>query len=208
VRDPSDLLIQLALEHRDLTHATRALRRRTGDRSVEAVRRIAIPIVEHEVAHRLLVHPLLARDERGRSLLRERREEQRLLAGRLRQLLSAEPRGPNSSGRRPPRDAATALDDDLVEHTDREEIVAFPHVRHLATAEELHEIGSLRPTVREAVSALLDEDDAPIRDGRWAELPRDELLPLFDLRENLVIEVPDLIIDVADAEVPRSAASN
>lgn len=207
MRDPKDLLRQLALEHRDLTHATRVLRRGGGDRSPEALRAMAATIVEHEVAHRLLVHPLLARDDRGRTLLRERREEQLLLAGRLRHLLTSQPTGSEGRGRWSPRDAASGLDDQLVEHTDREEIVAFPHVRRLARAGELDELGSLRDHVREVVSTSLAADDTPIRDGRWASAPRDELLALFDLGEDLVIEIPDLIIDVSDVDAPRPAAS-
>lgn len=205
--DPRDLLRQLALEHRDLTHATRVLRRGGGDRSPDGLRRIAATIVEHEVAHRLLVHPLLARDDRGRTLLRERREEQRLLADRLRHLLAGEPSGSEARGRWSPPDPATGLDDQLVEHTDREEIVAFPHVRRLAGAGELDELGALRDRVREVVSAALAADDTPIRDGRWASAPRDELLALFDLRESLGIEGPDLIIDVSGLEAPRPTAS-
>lgn len=208
MRSSRDLLRQLALEHRDLTLATRDLRRGDGDRSPDVLRRTAATIVEHEIAHRLLVHPVLARDERGRTLLRERREEQLLLAGRLRHLLTDEPRGCEDHGRRsPPRDAASGLDDQLVEHTDREEIVAFPHVRRLAGAGELDELGSLRGRVREVVSTSLAQDDTPIRDGSWASAPRDELLTRFDLCESLVIEIPDLVIDVSDLEVPRPTAS-
>lgn len=207
MRDRKDLLLQLALEHRDLTHATRRLRRGSDDRSSEALRAIAVPVVEHEIAHRLLVHPLLARDGRGRTLLRERREEQRLIADRLRHLLATEASGRADDRHPPHRELATSLDDQLVEHTDREEIVAFPHVRRVASAEELVELGSLRPRVREVVSARLEADDTPIRDGRWADVPRDELLSLFDLRESLVIEIPDLVIDVAELETPNHTAS-
>lgn len=207
MRSPKDLLRQLALEHRDLTHATRVLRRGDGDRSPDALRRTAATIVEHEIAHRVLVHPLLARDERGRTLLHERREEQLLLAGWLRHLLTGQPTGSEGRGRRSPRDAASGLDDQLVEHTDREEIVAFPHVRRLAAAGELDELGSLRARVREVVSSSLAADDSPIDDGRWASAPRDELLTLFGLRESLVIEIPDLVIDLSDLEAPRPTAS-
>jgi hypothetical protein len=205
VRSPRDLLRQLALEHRDLTQATRMLRR--GGDEPDALRRTAATIVEHEIAHRVLVHPLLARDERGRTLLAERREEQLLLAGWLRHLLTGEPRGSEDRSRWSPRDAATGLDDQLVGHTDREEILAFPHVRRLARAGELDELGSLRARVREVLSTSLAADDTPIHDGRWASVPRDDVLTLFGLRESLVIEIPDLVIDLSDLEAPHRTAS-
>lgn len=184
-----DLLLQLALEHRDLDAISRALCRRRADLDPEQVRLAAVTIVEHELAHRLLVHPLLRRDHRGRALFGERREEQLLLADRLRHALRQVEAASDDD---PRRDPVAGLDHQLVAHADREEIVSFPHVRRVADPDELRELGALRQRLQEIVVERLLAEDSPVVDGRWASAPRRDLPELLELPDDLVIELPDL----------------
>lgn len=195
---PTDLLVELSLEHRELTRVSAELRRR-GDEAADAVRAITIDLVEHELAHRLLVHPLLRRDERGRLLFTERREEQLLLADRLRHAL-ATTRALADGRRHAPTRVVVGLDQQLVAHTDREEIVSFPHVRRVVDREELARLGALRRHLGDAVRRRLSDDDAPVVDGSWATTSRRDLPELLDLDHDLIIELPDLA-------TPEGAAS-
>lgn len=202
MRRSNDLLVELSLEHRELTQAAEELRQQSEQVSAEAVRDAAVRIVEHELAHRLLVHPLLRRDRRGRQLFGERREEQLLLADRLRHALTAVRAVPR--GEAPPDrgvDAVSGLDQQLVAHTDREEIIAFPHLRRIVDREELTELGEVRRHIREVVSQRLMAEDSPVVDGSWASVARRDLPALLDLPEDLVIEIPDL-------EVPQHPANS
>lgn len=189
-----DLLLQLALEHRDLTAISQMLRERRGELDPDEVRLAAVTIVEHELAHRLLVHPLLRRDGRGRSLFGERREEQLLLADRLRHALAEADAAADDAATAgtTPRSRVSGLDHQLVAHADREEIVAFPHVRRVADADELRELGALRQRLRDVVAARLLSEDSPVVDGTWASTPRRELPELLELPDDLVIDLPDL----------------
>lgn len=189
VAETEDLLIQLALEHRDLTAVSNDLRRRSREVTLDDLRVATVAIVEHEIAHRLLVHPLLRRDRRGRSVFSERREEQLLLADRLRHVLGdAEP---DDDARRR-GDPVAGLDHQLVAHADREEIVAFPHVRRVSDQDELDELGGVRRRLRSVVGERLLADDSPAVDGRWATTPRRQLPELLELPDDLVIDLPDL----------------
>jgi hypothetical protein len=203
-----DLLHLLADEHRDLTAATRRLRQGRRGQGRDAVRRTALRVVEHELAHRLLVHPLLRRDRWGRHLFADRREEQLLLADRLRRLLLQAPEGEVLIDlvAEPPRvarglrarpfptsgaDPAAGLDLQLVEHTDREEILEFPHVRHLASRDELTLLGPRRHELREVVLAQLRAEPR-VLDGRWATTARRDLPDLLGLPDEVVLGIPDL----------------
>jgi hypothetical protein len=184
MRGTRDLLHQLADEHRDLTDASRRLHHLLGIPG-DALRSTAARIVEHELAHRLLVHPLLRRDRRGRKLFSDRREEQLLLADRLGRTLAlaqADPQDP---------DVARTLDLQLVEHTDREEILEFPHLRHITSGDELVALGELHAKLRAALRHALERDDSLVVDGSWASAPRSELPELLQLPEDLVIVLPD-----------------
>ncbi|WP_052664939.1 hypothetical protein [Nitriliruptor alkaliphilus] len=194
--EPTDLLVELSLEHRELTRASADLRRR-GDHTADAVRAITIDLVEHELAHRLLVHPLLRRDERGRLLFTERREEQLLLADRLRHALATTQ---GDGARHVPEHVVEGLDQQLVAHADREEIVCFPHVRRVVDRDELARLGALRRPLGDAIRRRLDDDDTPVVDGSWATTSRRDLPALLDLDHDLIIELPDLA-------TPEGAAS-
>jgi hypothetical protein len=194
-RRRTDLLLQLALEHRELTNASRFLRQRGPDLTRGALRDAAIRIVEHELAHRLLVHPLLRRDHRGRQLFRERREEQLLLADRLRHLLATTPESAPPNDRRTRRvgtDPVLRLDQQFAAHADREEIVSFPHLRRLVEPDELAELGAQRLRQREHVTARLTAPGSPVDDGSWADAPRRDLPQLLELPEDVIITIPDL----------------
>lgn len=206
--DGADLLDVLADEHRDLTHTTRRLRQGGRDQAQPGIRRAATRIIEHELAHRLLVHPLLRRDRYGRRLFGERREEQLLLADRLRRALvttgeddvlidltSVPPRpvlGLRARRASPPEDPAAGLDLQLVEHTDREEIVDFPHVRHLTSRDELVALVRPRHDLRAVLIARLERDPSLLADGRWATTARRDLPELLMLPDEIVAVVPDL----------------
>lgn len=190
-----DLLQQLALEHRELPSRWADL---AADATAERRRATADRIVEHELAHRLLVHPLLQRDDRGRALLGERREEQLLLADPLGRVLAAA-----SSPRQ--------LVDEFTAHTDREEILVFPHLRRTATREELRALGALRPQLRDAVLAALDRLPRFTTHGRWATVPRHELAAELELPGELVEALPsgrprERTVDVASLEGTRADA--
>jgi hypothetical protein len=206
--DGNDLLHVLADEHRDLTQATRRLRQGRRNQAEDAVWRTAVRIAEHELAHRLLVHPLLRRDRYGRRLFGERREEQLLLADRIRWLLAhasetdevidlttAQPRalrGLRSRQATPTGDPAAGLDLQFVEHSDREEILDFPHVRHLSSRDELLALVPPRRELREVVTAKLEDAPALLTSGRWATTARRDLPGLLALPDELVAVVPDL----------------
>jgi hypothetical protein len=206
--DGTDLLHVLADEHRDLTHATRRLRQGRQSQTEDLVRRTALRIVEHELAHRLLVHPLLRRDRYGRRLFGERREEQLLLADRLRWLLAhasedgrvidltSEPprtlRGLRARRTTPAGDPAAGLDLQLVEHSDREEILDFPHVRHLSSRDELVALAPPRRELRDVLTARLDRDPTVLTNGSWASTARRDLPELLALPDDLVAVIPDL----------------
>jgi hypothetical protein len=204
----ADLLHVLADEHRDLTHATRRLRQGRRNQTEDAVRRTAVRIVEHELAHRLLVHPLLRRDRYGRRLFGERREEQLLLADRLRRLVAHatepdavidlttdQPRallGLRSRRGTPAGDPAAGLDLQFVEHSDREEILDFPHVRHLSSRDELIALAPARGELRDVLFARLDRDLTMVTSGGWATTARRDLPELLALPDELVAVIPDL----------------
>lgn len=188
----TDLLLQLALEHRELAQASRLLRQRGRDLTRTALLEAAIRIVEHELAHRLLVHPLLRRDGRGRELFSERREEQLLLADRLRHLLAAIPGNAQEGTDVLRTDPVVRLDQQLAAHTDREEIVSFPHLRRAVDTDELAELGGLRLRLRDLLLGRLSSSAEAIADGSWADVPRRDLPQLLDLPEDLVIALPDL----------------
>jgi hypothetical protein len=220
VRRTKDLLLQLALEHRDLAGRARALRQRWSEDPVEALRDAATGIVEHELAHRLLVHPLLRLDARGRLLFQERREEQLLLADRLRHALVVAGIVPSEEDDPLGPAAVTGLGDEFVAHTDREEILAFPHLRRLVRPDQLLELGALRGRLRGLVGARLTADRSPVSDGRWATVARRDLPDLLDLPDDLVEALPsspsggggqDLVVDLPDAvsgrPLPTSPAS-
>lgn len=200
VRDDRDLLHVLAHEHRDLTASSRRLRQGRRAQARDGVPRAATRIVEHELVHRLLVHPLLRRDQWGRRLLADRREEQVLVADRLRRVL----RHPSIAVRpatwghgtvgvhRSTTDPIAALDLQLVEHTDREEILEFPHVRHVAGADELAALGDVRRRLRPVLLDRLRGSDSLVADGGWASTSRLELPGLLELPDDLVVVLPDL----------------
>jgi hypothetical protein len=206
--DGTDLLHLLADEHRDLTNATRRLRQGRRNQSEDAVRRTALRIVEHELAHRLLVHPLLRRDRYGRRLFGDRREEQLLLADRLRRLveqasgpdavidLTTEPPrallGLRARQAAPTGDPAAGLDLQFVEHSDREEILDFPHVRHLSSRDELVALAPPRRELHDVLAGRLDRDPAIVASGRWATTARRDLPELLALPDELVAVIPDL----------------
>jgi hypothetical protein len=178
VQDDADVLEQLAGEHRDLTTRSSDLRR-DGDQ--QALRSLATAVAEHEIAHRLLVHPLLRRDERGLSLFEDRREEQLLLADRLGRALTA---GGTDSR------ALGTFDREFASHTDREEILSFPHLRREVTPDELRELGDLRRRLRPICLAALEDDPRVVTHGRWATVPRHELPPLLGVPDELVEALP------------------
>jgi hypothetical protein len=206
--DGNDLLDVLADEHRDLTQATRRLRQGRRNQAEDAVQRTALRIAEHELAHRLLVHPLLRRDRYGRRLFNERREEQLLLADRIRWLLThaseadevidlttAQPRalrGLRSRRATPTGDPAAGLDLQFVEHSDREEILDFPHVRHLSSRDELIALAPPRRELREVLTATLEGDRTLLTSGGWATTARRDLPELLSLPDELVAVIPDL----------------
>ncbi len=198
MRSPRDLLLQLSLEHRDLTTASRQLRDRVAGGAQDAVRDAAARIVEHELAHRLLVHPLLRRDGWGCRLFEERREEQLLLADRIQHALIvagiiASPPVDEHDDLQvviDPVDVVAGLDDQLVEHTDREEILAFPHLRHLASAAELETLGMVRHRLAGILRPQLAAAASPVADGGWATVARRDLPGLLELPDDLVAELP------------------
>ncbi len=198
-----DLLHQLADEHRDLAAASRSLTQPGRGTGIDVVRRTAARIVEHELAHRLLVHPLLHRESWGQRIFTDRREEQLLLAERLRGLLA--PSRPTRLGPPAARVAATEiLDHQLTEHTDREEILDFPHLRRITPFAELSSLGELRGRLRQVIGERLEADPTVIEDGRWATTPRRELPELLGLDEDLVIDLPTA---ERAAEAERAASS-
>ncbi|MEX1162781.1 MAG: hypothetical protein WEB03_04300 [Nitriliruptor sp.] len=190
----ADLLHQLADEHRDLAAAARSLRQPGRDIGTDAVRRTTASIVEHELAHRLLVHPLLRRETWGQRILTDRREEQLLLAERLRRLLAPGRSTITRAG--PPEtrnvDATEILDLQLTEHTDREEILDFPHLRHVTTFAELSTLGELRGRLGAVLRQRLEIDRTLTEDGRWATAPRRELAQLVGLDEDIIIDLPSV----------------
>lgn len=175
--DEADVLEQLAVEHRSLTSRSRELRCAT-DR--DDLITLATAVVEHELVHRLLEHPLLRRDERGRMLFEERREEQLLLADRLVRALEG------TQGTR----TIAAFDDEFAAHTDREEILSLPHARREATTDELARLGELRRRLRPLCLDALEEDPQLITRGQWATAPRHRLPDLLGLPSELVDELP------------------
>jgi hypothetical protein len=208
VTETPDLLHLLADEHRDLTAATRRLRQGRRGQGRDAVRRTGVRIVEHELVHRLLAHPLLRRDRWGRQLFKDRREEQVLLADRLRRVLARAggdevlldlaadpPRAVRSSiARHLPSttaDPTSGLDLQLVEHTDREEILEFPHLRHVASRDELHELATRRGELREVLIPRLQADPR-LLEGTWATAARRDLPSLLRLPDEVVAWIPDL----------------
>lgn len=198
---PRDLLLQLSWEHRDLAAAARALRHRAPDLDADTVEDTIAGLVEHELAHRLLVHPLLRRDGRGRLLFEERREEQLVLADRIRHLLVAADLAADIAAHGSSEvddlevlvdlpEVVCHLDDEFVEHADREEILAFPHLRRLATAEELLTLGALRTRLGALVRPRLALDGPLIAAGRWATAARRLLPELLGLPEDVTTELP------------------
>jgi hypothetical protein len=195
-RRRQDLLQQLAVEHRELAAGWAA--QLSGDGSDEQRRAVADRIVEHELAHRLLVHPLLQRDDRGRALLGERREEQLLLADRLGRFLAAGA-------------AVRAFEDEFTAHTDREEILSFPHLRRTVGEVELRCLGELRSPLRGAIEAALDRQPRLTTHGRWATLPRHELREALELPDEVLeglppSSAPRRTVDVAALEGARADA--
>lgn len=193
MRADGDLLNHLADEHRDLTTAVRGLRQLAREQRDTALRGTAARIVEHELIHRLLIHPLLRRESWGRRIFTDRREEQLLLGERLRRILTS-PNQPSArwgAVGRCEEDDEASLDLQLVEHTDREEILEFPHLRHVSSAEELAELGRVQTRLRSEVRARLNTDPSLIDQALWATTPRRELPELLELPEDLVIVLPE-----------------
>jgi hypothetical protein len=199
VRDDADLLEQLAVEHRDLTTRSRRLRRES---ETDELWRLARDVVEHELAHRLLVHPLLRRDDRGLSLFEERREEQLLLADRLGHTLAASE--PRARAR-----AIADFDAEFAAHTDREEILSIPHLRREVAALELRELGAVRQELRPLVLAGLASDPRSVTHGRWSTVPRHELAGLLGLPPALTSRFPlataGRAVELTDRELEDAA---
>ncbi|MEX1177335.1 MAG: hypothetical protein WEB09_02630 [Nitriliruptor sp.] len=189
-----DLLHQLADEHRDLAAASDHLRAAGHDLDPQVVRDAAVRIAEHELAHRLLVHPLLGREGWGHRIFTERREEQLLLAERLRRALvptaPARRWGVASAAAEP--DLGVLLDAELTEHTDREEILDFPHLRHVTSFGELSALGELRGRLRTVLRGRLEERPELIAEATWATASRRALPELLELPEDIVIDLPAL----------------
>jgi hypothetical protein len=180
VREDVDLLDQLAVEHRDLSSRSRRLRREAATDDLWVLAR---DVVEHELAHRLLVHPLLRRDDRGLSLFEERREEQLLLADRLGHALAA--REPSARAR-----AIATFDAEFAAHTDREEILSIPHLRREVSALELRELGKVRQDLQPLTRSAISDEPRLVTHGRWSTVPRHELAGLLDLPESLTARFP------------------
>jgi hypothetical protein len=180
VREDEDLLDQLAAEHRDLSSRSRRLRR---EGATDDLWLLARDVVEHELAHRLLVHPLLRRDDRGLSLFEERREEQLLLADRLGHALAADE--PTARTR-----AIATFDAEFAAHTDREEILSIPHLRREVSALERRELGGARQDLQPRTLAAISREPRLVTHGRWSTVPRHELAGLLDLPESPTARFP------------------
>lgn len=223
----TDVLEQLAGEHRSLTSRSQALCRDEGQDDLTS---LATAIVEHELVHRLLEHPLLRRDVRGGLLFQERREEQLLLAARLVRILDhdlgdavgaragsqtdvrrgrhvragvqtggrcdvhpsrrSDVRTDGRSDRRPSVGPIELFDAEFAAHTDREEILSFPHLRREVPAGEFRRLGALRQRLRPLCLAALEDDPDLVTQGLWATAPRHELPGLLGLPADLIEELP------------------
>ena len=147
---PLDLLDVTAREHRALHRALDRLVTdgpRPGPADVAAT---ALELLRHEAIERVVLYPLLERDDEGYRIVMERREEQQSITGLLARSLH------------PPQDAdvlATLLElrVTVIGHTDREELEDFPRVRRHSSTEELRRLGRQR---REIARRLAEQVNA------------------------------------------------
>ena len=155
---PLDLLDVTAREHRALHRALDRLVAdgpRPGPADVAAT---ALELLRHEAVERVVLYPLLERDDEGCPIVMERREEQQSITNLLARSLH------------PLQDAdvpATLLElrVTVIGHTDREELEDFPRVRRHSSIEELRGLGrqrrELARRLAEQVTALPEELTSP-----------------------------------------------
>jgi hemerythrin superfamily protein len=130
----ADLLVLLAIEHRDLDASAERLLAADDDRWVRHLPAYLVDLATHELAEQHLVTPLVVDRLDGGGELATRRiaEEDRLLA------VAEEVRG--TARTEASRELLADLRRRVSEHSDREELEVFPRLRHVVTPDELREL--------------------------------------------------------------------
>jgi hypothetical protein len=153
-----DLLDVTAREHRRLQRALDRLEAEGPSVSPDDVAALALHLLRHEAMERVVLYPLLEREEDGQTAVAERISEQRVISRLIAHLL-ASPGGVDT-------EALTELKQAVVGHTDREEIEDFPRVRRTSTPDELQQLAKARRDVARQLAERVSNVPVSEDDGR------------------------------------------
>ena len=137
---PLDLLDVTAREHRALHRALDLCVDDEQPAALEHITAVTLDLLRHEAMERVVLYPLLERDDGGPVAVLERREEQRSIASLVAR--SVEPPAET--------DVVVVLRElrmAVIGHTDREELEDFPRVRRCTSVEELRALGKHRRAI-------------------------------------------------------------